>query len=783
MGVAIEVKDISKQFRLYNEKHTSLKERVIHGGKMPFTPFWALQDVNVDINQGETFGILGRNGCGKSTLLKCVAGILKPTTGEIRVRGSLAAMLELGAGFQPDLSGRDNIFLNGSLLGLSHADIAKRFDDIVAFAELEEFIDNQVKFYSSGMYVRLGFAVAVNVEPDVLLVDEVLAVGDAAFQRKCLDHVKRFQREGRTIVVVSHGPDTIRQNCDRAMVMNHGRVITVDEPGEAIRVYLADLLGVGTLKHSDSGGIEGNVLAIGTVQAEHGGSGSRTHMYPGESLTITADVDSLAAVPDAMATHRHPRRQERGGVRLRPRRPGLCRRRPRRRRHRHLLLPRRAAARRDLLGQRGREERHRHRHLRLEGPGDPVRGGQPRPVHRPGPPPPRRQLPAPVHRTHRGGAGRGHRLRPSGRVGRKRFVTVARIDQVIPSLASRDAIGGHVVQLRDLLRARGFQSDIYYGNATPDRLDHGFPVSRLGDRSSTGRVLLYQLSIGSGVADIFRERAERKFVNYHNITPADLIEGWVPAVGEEVRWGRAQLRDLAPVTEFAIADSAFNERELQDAGYRSTKTVPLLIDLDGFAGSPDPVLAGRLAAGKKAGGADLLFVGKVSPHKGQHDLVKALAAYRRLYDPDARLHLVGGAISDEYRDAVVRFAEELELGDAVEIAGSVSHEELIAYYAAADAFVCLSNHEGFCVPLLEAMYHRLPIVAYTNTAVPETVAGAGLILPNKEPVRVAAAIDRVVRDPELRSTLAAAAAERVASFALPRVKDEFAAALEAACAA
>jgi ABC-type polysaccharide/polyol phosphate transport system ATPase subunit len=302
VAVAIEVRDISKQFKLYNEKHTSLKERVIHGGKMPYTPFWALRDVNVEIDQGETFGILGRNGCGKSTLLKCVAGIIKPTSGEIRVRGSLAAMLELGAGFQPDLSGRDNIYLNGSLLGLSRADIAKRFDDIVAFAELEDFIDNQVKFYSSGMYVRLGFAVAVNVEPDVLLVDEVLAVGDAAFQRKCLDHVKKFQREGRTIVVVSHGSDAIRQNCGRAMVMNHGQVITIDEPGEAIRIYMADLLGVGTLEGSESGGIEGNVLHIGTVQAEHGGSGSRPHMYPGESLTVTADVDSLAAVPDAMAT-------------------------------------------------------------------------------------------------------------------------------------------------------------------------------------------------------------------------------------------------------------------------------------------------------------------------------------------------------------------------------------------------------------------------------------------------------------------------------------------------
>ena len=301
MTAAIEVDHLTKQFRLYNEKYTSLKERVVHGGKMPFVPFLALDDVSVDIREGETFGILGHNGCGKSTLLKCVAGILKPTSGEVRVRGSLAAMLELGAGFQPELSGRDNIFLNGSLLGLSHAEMEKRFDDIVAFAELEQFIDNQVKFYSSGMYVRLGFAVAVNVEPDVLLVDEVLAVGDAAFQRKCLDHVRRFQQEGRTIVVVSHGTDTIRQNCDRAMVMSHGRTLTVDEPGEAIRVFLAALLGGGAGPDDAVGAVPGNVVSIGTVTIEHGGSGSRPHLYPGEWMTVVADVDSLAAVPDAVA--------------------------------------------------------------------------------------------------------------------------------------------------------------------------------------------------------------------------------------------------------------------------------------------------------------------------------------------------------------------------------------------------------------------------------------------------------------------------------------------------
>ena len=300
MAVAIEIKDISKQFRLYNEKHTSLKERVIHGGKMPFTPFWALKDVNVDVVQGETFGILGRNGSGKSTLLKCVAGIIKPTSGEIRVRGSLAAMLELGAGFQPDLSGRDNIFLNGSLLGLSAREIEKRFDDIVAFAELEDFIDNQVKFYSSGMYVRLGFAVAVNVEPDVLLVDEVLAVGDAAFQRKCLDQSSVPARGPH------HRGGEPRRRHPPELRPGHGdeprRGPHRDEPGEGIRAFLADLLGVGTL---EAVGIRGHRRQ--RLRHRHRAGRARRqwrsgHLYPGEALTITADLDSLATVPNAMAT-------------------------------------------------------------------------------------------------------------------------------------------------------------------------------------------------------------------------------------------------------------------------------------------------------------------------------------------------------------------------------------------------------------------------------------------------------------------------------------------------
>jgi ABC-2 type transport system ATP-binding protein len=243
MAAAIEVRSISKQFKLYHEHYTSLKERVIHFGRIPSEPFMALHDIDFDVEAGSTVGILGHNGCGKSTLLKCVAGILQPTRGEIVTRGRVAALLELGAGFNHELTGRENVFMNAAILGLSKRDTALIFDEIVAFAELEKFIDMQVRHYSSGMYVRLGFAVAVNVEPDILLVDEVLSVGDEAFQRKCIERVKKFQQEGRTILFVTHAADLVRRICDRAIVLDHGEMVIDATPGEAVRVFRESLHG------------------------------------------------------------------------------------------------------------------------------------------------------------------------------------------------------------------------------------------------------------------------------------------------------------------------------------------------------------------------------------------------------------------------------------------------------------------------------------------------------------------------------------------------------------
>jgi ABC-type polysaccharide/polyol phosphate transport system ATPase subunit len=242
MPSAIEVRDVSKRFRLYHEQFTSLKERMLHGGRVPFEDFFALQHVTFEVEEGKTFGLLGHNGSGKSTLLKCIAGIIQPTAGQVVTRGRVAALLELGAGFQPEMSGRENIYLNASLLGMSKKYVDAHFDQIIEFAELEPFIDNQVKYYSSGMYVRLGFAVAVHMDPDILIVDEVLAVGDELFQRKCLERVKQFQREGRTIVVVTHAADQVRQVCDRAAVLDHGHLVGIGTPGQAVRSFREHLL-------------------------------------------------------------------------------------------------------------------------------------------------------------------------------------------------------------------------------------------------------------------------------------------------------------------------------------------------------------------------------------------------------------------------------------------------------------------------------------------------------------------------------------------------------------
>jgi lipopolysaccharide transport system ATP-binding protein len=248
----IKFSHVSKRFILHHERPRSFQEIVVslfglrtpskRGMALPRPTkeeFWALRDVNFSIYRGEAVGIIGENGSGKSTTLKLISRILEPTSGSVSVRGKVSALLELGAGFHPDLTGRENIFLHGALLGLPQKEIEARYEDIVDFAELREFIDTPIKHYSSGMVMRLGFAVAINVDPDILLTDEVLAVGDEAFQRKCLDYIAGLRRRGVTIVFVSHALEAVRALCERAIWLHHGQVMADGPSGEVVDKYLA----------------------------------------------------------------------------------------------------------------------------------------------------------------------------------------------------------------------------------------------------------------------------------------------------------------------------------------------------------------------------------------------------------------------------------------------------------------------------------------------------------------------------------------------------------------
>lgn len=291
----ISIEGVSKQFVIRKDK--SVKDRVLHPflSKRHEDEFWALRDVDLQINAGTTIGLIGPNGSGKSTLLKVIGGIIDCDTGSVLTRGRMAALLELGAGFHPDLTGRENVYLNAAILGLSTEETEERFDDIVAFSGIEQFIDTPVKFYSSGMYVRLAFAVAVNVDPDIVLVDEVLAVGDERFQQKCIAKIQDFQAEGRTILIVSHSMAQIASMCDRVVVLDRGKIVYDGEPQEAITVFRAGLarsadasgqVDVEALTDSERDSDSEVQIASVTSEVPDG-----VILHPGENLKVVVDFD------------------------------------------------------------------------------------------------------------------------------------------------------------------------------------------------------------------------------------------------------------------------------------------------------------------------------------------------------------------------------------------------------------------------------------------------------------------------------------------------------------
>lgn len=293
----VRLAGVSKRFVV--RKDNSLKERLVTFGRLGRRhreDFWALKDLDLTIRAGETIGLIGHNGSGKSTLLKIIGGILDATSGTVEQRGRIAALLELGAGFHPDLTGRENVYLNASLLGLSRAETDERFADILDFSGIGDFIDTQVKFYSSGMYVRLAFAVAVHTEPDILLVDEVLAVGDEAFQRKCLDKIREFQEQGCAIVFVTHSLGQVVELCTRAVLLDRGDIVYNGEPPEAVALF-RDILEERRLASLTPESHESTtVVGFRTAEVTASDVGERGVVMPGAELTIDLGIRSSVSL-------------------------------------------------------------------------------------------------------------------------------------------------------------------------------------------------------------------------------------------------------------------------------------------------------------------------------------------------------------------------------------------------------------------------------------------------------------------------------------------------------
>jgi ABC-type polysaccharide/polyol phosphate transport system ATPase subunit len=296
----VVVEGLWKTFRVYHQRSSTLKQAILHRGKEDYEEFWALRDVSFQVPAGTTFGLIGANGAGKSTMLKVLSRILVPDKGSVAINGRVSALLELGSGFHPELSGRENVFLNGTILGMSQGEITRRFDEIVGFAGLEHAIDNAVKTYSSGMQARLGFAVAVSIEPDILIVDEVLSVGDEQFQRRSLERMAELRSGGRTCIFVSHGLAQVQQICESAVWLDKGQVAATGDTEEVINAYLRSISGdirIDARGHQHQGG--GEVLLDVDVIV---GDEPREVLATGEAVTIALGWTCTEHVDDIRVT-------------------------------------------------------------------------------------------------------------------------------------------------------------------------------------------------------------------------------------------------------------------------------------------------------------------------------------------------------------------------------------------------------------------------------------------------------------------------------------------------
>ncbi len=348
--------------------------------------------------------------------------------------------------------------------------------------------------------------------------------------------------------------------------------------------------------------------------------------------------------------------------------------------------------------------------------------------------------------------------------------TPTRIDQVIPSIVEKDAVSNHTFTIQRLLREMGFESEIYVDVIGPGCEARVQELPELEKFNDGKRFLIYQYSIGSRAANYFMAAKGSKIVDYHNIAPSQFFTRWLPSLAAESVLGRSQMLPLSKVSFAAVADSGYNAEELRQNGFRNVGILPIMIDPGNLSAVPRP---GLLSSLKEQKGTKWLFVGQLAPHKAQHNLLKAFYCYLKAYDTEAHLYIVGREMGSLYKEALLQFTDQIGIADSVTFTGGITNEELVAYYKGCDVFVSASEHEGFCVPLIEAMHHEIPVVAYGQAAVPETVADAGVVLSDNDPYEMAAAVHCLLGDKNLREELVARGKINAAGFEIKRTEEKF----------
>lgn len=351
-------------------------------------------------------------------------------------------------------------------------------------------------------------------------------------------------------------------------------------------------------------------------------------------------------------------------------------------------------------------------------------------------------------------------------------MTIKSIHQFVHSFVPRDAIGVHVMNLQQVLQGLGFDSEIYCLESKDIYSEIATNYKSYKSLNPKETVVIYHLSTGSPVADFIKQLPDIKIINYHNITPPSFFYPWEPHVGVELTRGRQQLQELAPFVDLAIGVSLFNASEMIEVGYKQVVVAPVMMSLKKFRDS------GVLEDSQKENQGNFqrrnwLFVGRIAPNKCQQDIIKAFFIYHKLYDPKAKLYLVGGSSSHAYWRSLQRFIVELGLSSHVELTGAISDEDLESHYRSANIFVCLSQHEGFCVPLIEAMNQEVPVVGLNASAIGETILEAGILLENNDPVVVASTVNKITTEPNLRNYLIKAGKSRAKEFNLENSKKRY----------